>query len=153
MAEYKNFNVESKVRYIVEKQWRPNADYGFYNWQQANVHFDDAKRPWILYVLPPSGNLYHQHFQTTDRPRTLVGFYCNMGKLDFNPRQNDKLMCAMKMLAATFIREVNKSGLFEPIPDKTEIPYRADYTFFDQGMTGIVIEIELKEIEGVKFCE
>lgn len=152
MAGYKNFNVESKIRYIIEQRWKPDADYGFYNWPQANVAFDGMKRPRILYVLPPSGALFHQHFQTTDRPRTMVGFYCN-SEYDFNTHQNDALMCAMKMLAAMFIREINKSGLFEPIPDKTEIPYRADYSFLNQNVTGILIEIELKEIEGVKFCE
>lgn len=152
MANPKNFNVESKIRYIVEEQWRPDADYRFLNWAQANVALDGIKRPTIVYILPPSGTLMHRWNQTTDRPQSQVAFLCNT-RFDFHARENDRLMVAMKRLAATFVRELNKSGMFEQIPDKTEIPYQAVYDMLDQNVTGVIITLDLREIDGEKFCE
>jgi hypothetical protein len=62
-------------------------------------------------------------------------------------------MVAMKYLAANFVREVNKSGLFEAIPDKTEIPYQAVYDMLDQNVTGVIITLNLREVTGENFCE
>lgn len=152
MASYRNFNVESKVRWIVEEQWQPHADYRFLNWAQANVALDGIKRPTIVYILPASGSLFHRFNQTTDRPQTQIAFLCNT-RFDFRTRENDKLMVAMKYLAAKFVREVNKSGLFEPIPDKTEIPYQAVYDMLDQNVTGVIITLNLREVTGENFCE
>lgn len=151
MAEITLNSVEAKIRHIVEGQWKPDADYMFYNWAQANVAMDAITRPAIVYVLPASGALYPQWNQTTDRPATLVGFLCRTD-FDFDSRENDALMQTMKELASQFIVEVNKSGLFERIPDKVEIPYQTCYDYLDDNVTGIIITVTLKEVDGIKHC-
>lgn len=144
-------SVESKIRHIIEHQWQPEADYLFYNWAQANVEIRDIKRPVIIYVLPANGSLYPEWHQTTDRPISQIAFLAKTD-FDFKTRENDKLMQSMKMLAAQFIQEVNKSGLFDKIPLKEEIPYQAVYDHLDENVTGILITIKLKPLNGIPHC-
>lgn len=145
------YSVESKIRTIIEEQWKPDADYMFYNWAQANAELRGIKRPVIVYVLPANGSLYPNWNQTTDRPVSMIAFLAKTD-FDFKTRENDKLMQSMKILAAQFIQEVNKSGFFEKIPLKTEIPYQAVYDHLDENVTGIMITIKLKEIAGILHC-
>jgi len=143
--------VESKIRHIVEHIWKPDADYMFYNWAQANVALDGITRPVIVYVLPASGTLFPQWHQTCDRPTTQIAFL-SPTDFDFKTRTNDRLMQAMKILAIKFILEVNKSGMFEKIPEKTPIPYQAVYDHLDENVTGIIISLDLRELQGIKHC-
>lgn len=144
-------SVESKIRHIIEHQWKPDADYMFYNWAQANAEIRGIKRPVIVYVLPASGSLYPLWNQTIDRPVSLIAFLCKTD-FDFKTRENDRLMQHMKELASQFIQEVNKSGLFESIPQKEEIPYQAVYDYLDENVTGIMITIRLKPLKGIPHC-
>lgn len=145
------YSVESKIRHIVEKQWQPDADYMFYNWAQANVALDGIERPVILYVLPASGFLLPDWNQTTDNPQTQIAFLAKTD-FDFKTDENDRLMQQMKVLASQFIVEVNKSGLFKRIEDKRNVPYQAVYDHLDENVTGIIITLELKELQGIKHC-
>lgn len=152
-VNYDNRNsVESKIRQIIEDQWQPEADYMFYNWAQANAEIRRIKRPVIIYVLPASGSLYPMWNQTLDRPVSFIAFLCKTD-FDFKTRENDRLMQHMKELAAQFIQEVNKSGLFEAIPQKEEIPYQVVYDhILDVNVTGIMITIKLKPLNGIPHC-
>lgn len=152
-VNYDNRNsVESKIRQIIEDQWQPEADYMFYNWAQANAEIKRIKRPVIMYVLPASGSLYPMWNQTLDRPVSFIAFLCETN-FDFKTRENDRLMQHMKELAAQFIQEVNKSGLFEAIPQKEEIPYQVVYDYIlDVNVTGIMITIKLKPLNGIPHC-
>lgn len=129
----------------------PDADYMFYNWAQANAELRDIKRPVIIYVLPAFGSLYPTWNQTTDRPTSMIAFLAKTD-FDFKTCENDQLMQAMKVLAAEFIQAVNKSGMFEPIPVKEEIPYQAVYDHLDENVTGIMITVKLKELTGILHC-
>lgn len=149
MAEFNS--VEAKVRHIIEEVWKPDADYQFYNWAQANVELHDLKRPVILYILPASGGLTPDWHQTTDRPEAQIAFLVRTD-YDFKSRENDALMQAMKELAAGFMQAVNRSGLFQRIPDKEEVPYEAVYDMLDENVTGIIITLSLKEVDGIKHC-
>lgn len=144
-------SVESKIRHVIEHQWKPDADYMFYNWAQANAEIRGIKRPVVVYVLPANGYLYPQWNQTTDHPVSLIAFLAKTD-FDFKTRENDKLMQSMKILAAQFIQEVNKSGLFEAIPQKEEIPYQAVYDHLDENVTGIMITLKLKPLKGIPHC-
>lgn len=144
-------SVESKIRHVIECQWKPDADYLFYNWAQANVEIRGIKRPVIVYVLPANGSLYPMWNQTLDRPETLIAFLAKTD-FDFKTRDNDRLMQSMKILASQFVLEVNKSGLFEQIPLKEEIPYQAVYDYLDENVTGIMITLRLKELKGIQHC-
>lgn len=144
-------SVESKIRQIIEDQWQPEADYMFYNWAQANAELRRLNRPAILYILPANGTLYPMWNQTIDRPESLIAFLCKTD-FDFKTRENDRLMQHMKELAVQFIQEVNKSGLFEPIPQKVEIPWQAVYDKLDINVTGIIITLTLKPVKGIPHC-
>lgn len=151
MKELIAHSVEQKVRHIVEDVWMPDADYRFFNWYQASAELDGIKRPVIMYVLPAAGKLYLDWNQTTDCPNTQIAFLVNTD-FDFKSEENDRLMQYMKVLASQFIEHINSSGLFEKIPDKSEIPYQAVYDRLPQNVTGIIITLDLRELKGIKHC-
>lgn len=56
----------------------------------------------------------------------------------------------MQGYAVQFIRELNRSELFEWVSD--EVPYSVFYDKLDVNVTGIVIELKLKEVQGAPMC-
>lgn len=142
------YTVEQKIKHIVESM-NEDVEYLFMNWAQANVKLDRVTRPSIVYVLPPSGNLSFSWKDVKDSPNSQIGFLCNTD-FDFEGRENDGIIEAMKRLCVRFIKQLNDSGLFEPIDGS--VLYRVMYDYLDANVTGIIIEPTLKEIEGVSLC-
>ena len=64
--------------------------------------------------------------------------------------ENDEVIERCKGYAVQFIRELNRSGLFEWVSD--EVPYSVFYDKLDVNVTGIVIELKLKEVQGAPMC-
>lgn len=140
--------VEDKIRAIVNSM-NEDVEYQFVNWAQANVALDKVDKPTIVYVLPPSGTLSFSWKDVKDSPNSQIAFICNT-KFDFNGRENDGIIEAMKRLCIRFIRKFNESDLFEPIDGL--IQYRVLYDYLDVNVTGIVIEPTLNEIDGISLC-
>lgn len=141
--------VEQKVKAIVDSM-NEDVEYMFMNWAQANVKLDKVTRPSIVYVLPPSGTLTFSWKDVKDAPNSQIGFICNT-KFDFNGRENDGIIEAMKRLCIRFIRKLNESGYFEPIVE-TSLTYRVMYDYLDANVTGIIIDPTLIEVVGVSIC-
>ena len=140
--------VEAKVRRIVECLGE-GISYQFCNWAQANVALDKVENPTIIYVLPPSGSLNFTWHEVTDRPNAQIAFVAPTD-FDFDGKENDGIIEAMKRLCIRFITALNASGFFEEVDG--EVQYQALYDHLDQNVTGIVIQPVLKEIEGVNIC-
>lgn len=149
MEETKEYiTVESKVRKVVETM-NEDAEYLFMNWSQANVAMDAITKPTIVYVLPPSGKLDFGYARVKDYPETQIAFL-SPTDFDFDGTENDNVIEQMKRLAIKFVKVLNESELFELI--EGEQPYQVVYDFLDQNVTGIVLNLTLKEVKGVIIC-
>lgn len=76
--------------------------------------------------------------------------FADKAMFDFDGVENDAIIERCKEYAESFILELNKSGLFEWVSD--EVPYSVFYDKLDVNVTGIVIELKLKEVQGVPMC-
>lgn len=139
-------SVQKKVKRIVESM---GLKYLFANWAQANVDFDEINKPTVVYILPPSGTLRKTWHDIRDYPYSQIAFLC-AADFDFDGEENDDRVEAMKTLASRFIKEVDNSGMFEPLGEN--IPYQTLYDTLDENLTGVVITIELREIQGLNIC-
>ena len=141
--------VEKKIHGIVDSMDEDVA-YLFMNWSQANEAIDKICKPTIIYVLPPAGEFDISWAQVKDSPDALIAFVAPTD-FDFDGHKNDDIIERMKRLCVLFIKTFNDSGLFKQIEGKLE--YQVLYDFFDQNVTGIVINPKLKEEEGIMVCE
>ena len=141
--------VEKKINGIVDSMDEDVA-YLFMNWSQANEAIDKICKPTIIYVLPPAGEFDISWAQVKDSPDAQIAFVAPTD-FDFDGHKNDDIIERMKRLCVLFIKTFNESGLFKQIEGKLE--YQVLYDFFDQNVTGIVINPKLKEEEGIMVCE
>lgn len=139
--------VEQKIHKVAGKI--NGVAYLFMNWAQANIELDHIDRPTIIYVLPPSGELYYKWSQVRDYPEAQIAFVAPTD-FDFEGDENDDIIEHMKRICVHFIVELNSSGLFSPI--EGSVPYRVLYDTFDQNVTGIVISLLLQEERGITIC-
>lgn len=128
------------------------AEYRFMNWAMLNVELDHVEKPTICYILPASGTLTPKRSATLwrDAPQTQIAFLVPTD-FDFDGAENDDLIETMKDLAKQFVRALNASGHFEMIDDQ-ELPYRVAYDTLDDNVTGIILDITLKEKEMKSYC-
>ena len=56
----------------------------------------------------------------------------------------------MKHLCYQFIKQLNESDLFEQIEGR--VHYQVIYNHLDENVTGILITLTIKEIEGTSLC-
>lgn len=141
-------SVEKKIHHIASQF--TDCAYSFADFAQANVAFDHIDKPTIMYVLPASGKLHFHYNRVFDRPEVQLWFLCP-ADFDFDGRENECRVEAMKRLAIRFIDAVNNSGLFHPV-DVADIPYQVAYDAFDINLTGICLTPQLEEKEGVTLC-
>lgn len=137
--------VQEKIKTIVESI--DGIDYMFNDWTRANVEFDFDKVefPVCLNVLPVSGQLYNHNGNFRDYPNCLIAFL-DKADLDFDGEENEGTVERMKEYAKKFIIAVNSSRLFSPIIET--VSYSVVYDMLDQNLTGITIQIQLKELIG-----
>lgn len=147
--------VEGKIHAIIStlqtvgEDGKPDIEYRYCNWAQANVALDRIDRPTIIYVLPPSGILNFGWNQVKDSPNAQIAFIIPTD-FDFDGEENEDLIEQMKRLSIRFIQALNESGMFDQI--EGNVPYRVLYDHLDQNVTGIIIEPTLKEEEGIWIC-
>ncbi|MFR9166362.1 MAG: hypothetical protein ACLVKO_09185 [Dysgonomonas sp.] len=135
--------VQEKIKQIVETI--PELNYIFNDWTRANVQLDYDRLPACVNVLPVSGQLHLHNGIFRDYPNCLIAFL-DLADLDFDGEENEATVERMKAYARRFIMAVNRSGLFHPIPDT--VSYSVVYDMLDQNLTGVTIEVQLKELQG-----
>ena len=137
-----NTSVERKIASVAEKL--EGVTYLFDNWATANVRLDKMPLPAII-----SGKFVISRTQLRDSPNCMIAF-ADKAKFDFDGVENDEVIERCKGYAVQFIRELNRSELFEWVSD--EVPYSVFYDKLDVNVTGIVIELKLKEVQGAPMC-
>ena len=139
-------SVERKIASVAEKL---GITYLYENWGTANVRLDKLELPAIINLLPASGRFVIGKTQLRDRPNCMIAF-ADKTKFDFDGVENDEIIERCKAYAVQFIRELNRSGMFEFVSD--EVPYSVFYDKLNVNVTGVVIELSLKEVQGVPMC-
>jgi len=146
-------SVIEKLRHIVKNVWQPiGVDFYYLSLPQFNVEADNIPDAVIFVECPDTGALLPTGSMVKDRPTLRVWFLKPMRDGDVERLVNDTEVQWCKMLAAQFIKQVNASRLFEPIPDNVPIPYVVEYCVTDRCETGIGIDIALQEIKGISIC-
>lgn len=140
-------SVESKIAKVVEVMG--NLTYIFDNWHTANFKLDKMKLPAVINVLPVSGVLNVTDRKLRDFPNCMLAFV-DKTDFDFDGKENDKILERCKNFAMEFVLTANESGLFEPIVG--DVRYSVLYDKFDVNVTGVVIELQLMEKQGINLC-
>jgi hypothetical protein len=140
--------IDKKIKSIVEQI--EGLNFEFNDWTRANITLDTKNLPACLYLLPISGNLKIKNGFAKDQPNALIAFL-DKAELDFNGDTNEPTVERMKNFAIQFIKVAKSSEFFEPLPDF--VPYSVVYDKLDVNVTGIVLQLQLKESEGkcIKF--
>lgn len=139
--------VEAKIKSIVEEM--KGITYIFDNWATANVRLDSSAMPAVLNVLPVSGRFNLGKTQLKDFPNCMLAFL-DKSDFDFDGTENDEIIERCKLFAKEFILRLNASEMFEQV--EGDIPYSVVYDKLDVNVTGIVIEMQLKESRGLVLC-
>lgn len=141
--------VKDKVKEIVDGMGRLNFIYD--DWARANVRLDREKLPAFVFILPTSGSMHYKNNNFRDAPYCLFAFLDiadgDNREFDFDGSENEKTVERMKAEARRFVVALQKSGKFEPISET--INYSVVYDELDVNLTGVTIEMQLKEIEGI----
>ncbi|MBQ5900450.1 MAG: hypothetical protein IIW86_01170 [Clostridia bacterium] len=145
-------NVVKKIKHVVCDLWQPtDVTFRYYTPFQANKALDRISGKVIIVETPDFGTLeYKGGLQMVDKPTLRIWFLQPRVKLDNDAIENEDAIQEMKVLAAQFVKQINLSGLFEPL--KGELPYVPEQGIFDRGETGIGLDVSLKEIIGIKIC-
>lgn len=141
-------SVESKINKVIQIM-DSGLTYIFDNWATANIRLDKLPFPAVINVLPVSGAFNVTARRMKDYPNCMLAFI-DKTDLDFDGTENDAVLERCKNLAMEFILTANDSGLFDPI--EGDVPYSVIYDKLDVNVTGIVIEIQLKEKQGINLC-
>ena len=123
--------------------------YVYDDWAGANVELDRVSQPSIINLLPVSGKLYFKNNQFKDEPNCMLAF-ADRTDFEANTIENNNVIEKCKRRSMEFFHRLNQSGLFEPVPE--ELPYSVFYDKLDENITGVCIEVRLKEITGITFC-
>ena len=140
-------SVERKIASVVETMG--NLTYVFDNWHTANFRLDKESLPAVINVLPVSGVMNVTDRKLRDFPNCMLAFV-DKADFDFDGRDNDEILERCKNLAIEFILTANASGLFEPISG--DVRYSVLYDKLDVNVTGVVIELQLREKQGITLC-
>ena len=140
-------SVERKIASVVETMG--NLTYVFDNWRTANFRLDKESLPAVINVLPVSGVMNVTDRKLRDFPNCMLAFV-DKADFDFDGKDNDEILERCKNLAMEFILTANASGLFEPISG--DVRYSVLYDKLDVNVTGVVIELQLREKQGITLC-
>lgn len=140
-------SVERKISSVVETMG--NLTYVFDNWHTANFRLDKESLPAVINVLPVSGVMNVTDRKLRDFPNCMLAFV-DKADFDFDGKDNDEILERCKNLAIEFILTANASGLFEPISG--DVRYSVLYDKLDVNVTGVVIELQLREKQGITLC-
>ena len=140
-------SIQSKVKIIVDQLTGTPAYIGG-SWYKLNQEVEKATLPVVMYISPVTGRFFGQGMQLLDSPRCMIAF---MDKVTFvsNFDDENEVTDRMKLMCAEFIAKCNASGMFDQIKD---VNYEMFYDKLDVNLIGIVLDVNLKEKQGVNIC-
>lgn len=140
--------VEDKIRSVVERMDKLN--YIYEDLQGANLKLDNAELPAFVNVMPLTGGIKITPTMIKLQPK------CSFWIVDKVDMDNDAdsiqgVVNRCIEYAYEFILTLNESKLFEPVENQ-EISYQVITSDMDANVSGVVIELQLKEKKGLILC-
>lgn len=140
--------VEEKIRSVVERM--DKLTYVYEDLQGANLKMDSAELPVFVNVMPLSGNVRVTPTQVKHYPKCSFWFVDKID-LDADNETIKDVVDRCMDYAYEFILTLNDSKLFEPI-ENVDVPLQVVTSDLDANVSGVVLEIELKERQGLMLC-
>jgi hypothetical protein len=137
-------SIEDKLKEIAGQKF-PAFSYVFDSWDGVDVKVGRVSLPAIVTILPVGGNLNFRNGRLRDNENCAVAFIDKVPR-DADGDENERVYTAMKDVAGQFIQELNKSGFFEPI--EGDVPYYTIYESMADNVTGVFLDLRLKEVIG-----
>lgn len=136
-------SIDEKVRAIAKKTEFADLSFVFENWYDADTTIERVALPAIIFVLPFSGSVEFKNGRTCDQENCAIAF------VDKVPRNalgwdNSETYNRMKERGTAFLKAINASGLFEPLPDV--VPYSVICERLSSIVTGVMFDVQLKEV-------
>lgn len=118
------------------------------SWYKLNQEVEHVPLPCVMWVNPASGTLEVKAVQVINNPNCLIAFF---QKTDFIGDFEDDSAAYDETInmATEFIARCNASGLFDQIKDAR---YSISFDKFDVNAAGVVLEVSLREKQGVNIC-
>lgn len=138
--------IQENIKQIVDKI--DGLHYMYNDWANANIALDTLQNqlPVCISILPTSGDLHLHNGRFRDHPHCQIAFV-DCCPIDWEANDVEDIICRMKTFAMRFIQGVNQSDKFVSI-DKS-IAYTVLYDQLDQGVAGVSISVQLKELPGL----
>lgn len=140
-------NIDVKIKEIVESEL-PGFSYVFENWYDADTALDRTALPAVICVLPVSGTLELHNGRSRDTENLQIAFVDKVPR-NANGEDNAATYNNMKDAAVRFLRGVQKSSYFAPLAGR--LSYRVICEKMSSMVTGVCLELELKELAGVCY--
>lgn len=140
--------VEEKIRSVVERM--DKLTYIFEDMQGANLKLDSAELPAFVNVMPLTGSIRVIPTQVKNFPKCSFWFVDKVD-VDADAEGIKDVVDRCMDYAYEFLLTLNESKLFEPI-ENTEVPIQIITSDMDANVGGIVMEVELREREGLRLC-
>lgn len=140
--------VEEKIRSVVERM--DKLTYIFEDMQGANLKLDSAELPAFVNVMPLSGSIRVTPMQVKNFPKCSFWFVDRVD-LDADAEGIKDVVDRCMDFAYEFLLTLNESKMFEPIED-TDVPIQVVTSDMDANVAGVVLEVELREREGLRLC-
>lgn len=140
--------VEEKIRMVVEHMG--NLTYVFENLQGANLRLDSAELPAFVNVIPLTGSIRVTPTQIRNYPKCSFWFVDKVN-LDADGEDIQDVVNRCMDYAYEFILTLNESKFFEPV-ENMEVDFQVVTSDMDANVAGIVMEIQLRERNGLILC-
>ena len=136
--------IEEKVREIAAEF--EGYEYVFEDWNTADKVLDKLPLPAIILILPVSGVIsIGKYGHVRDAVNCALAFVDKVPK-EADGQENGEVYNDMKQTARQFVAKINESGYFVPITG--DISYNVIYEQLSCIVTGVVLQLQLKELVG-----
>lgn len=140
--------VEEKIRLVAERMGK--LGYMFCDLKEANFRLDYDMMPCLVNVMPLTGSIRVTATQIKHWPRCAFWIVDKVA-LDADGEGIKEVTERCMDYAYEFILWLNASKLFEPIED-TEVSFTVVTDDMDANVSGVVLEMVLREREGLRLC-
>lgn len=126
---------------------RIGCGWMYEQWQMANVRADkrSVKYPLCVMVTPAAGDFdLWKGSGVVDRPNVLLAFLTPVERHDYNGRENEPNVDAMKRKALQMLKCINEGGVYFPVSGN--VRYQVIFHKLDRDLTGIAIELTLNPV-------
>ena len=136
-------NIDEKLVEILRNTF-PDWSVSEEDWFSADRAIEKMKPPFIIYLLPTSGQMVRVNGRTKDWEEIGVAFLDHVPR-DANGHENIETYNRMKDAARQFVSAINADGSFQPVELYN---YQTIYEELADITTGILLTATIRELRG-----